>query len=114
LHVRGDAHRLRRALGTLLGNALRLTRSGGEVRMVVQPARAYVDVIVDSIDIACDEGPSERTAREASRSTGSIGLQVARRVVELHDGTLTIDEARADGKKRVSVRLLLQQTSASN
>jgi signal transduction histidine kinase len=81
LHAHGDMRLLRRAFDNLLGNALRLTRPGGEVSVSTQRAYAYVVVVVDSRWIAGAEEPDECNLRAGPRSSDSIGLQVARRIV---------------------------------
>lgn len=107
----GDADRLLQALLILLDNAFRHSPAGAAVSVTVAQAaggRGRVEVL--------DQGPGvPPTMREkifepfarmpASRSradAGSgLGLAIARRLVELHEGTLTVDEAPGGGARFV-------------
>ena len=107
----GDADRLLQVLLILLDNAFRHSPAGAAVSVTVaQPAggRGRVEVL--------DQGPGvPRAMREkifepfarmpASRSradAGSgLGLTIARRLVELHEGTLTVDDAPGGGARFV-------------
>jgi len=101
--VHGDEVRLSQVLGNLLDNAFTHTPAGShvEVRLVTAEGNAMVAV--------ADEGPGLEPAeleevfepfhqaREAGMHAGDglgLGLTVARRLVEMHGGTLT---AESDG-----------------
>jgi two-component system osmolarity sensor histidine kinase EnvZ len=108
--VRGDPVGVSRALGNVIGNALRY---GGEARVAV---RRHGVNIVTTIE---DRGPGVPLAeREAvfvafrrgetsrSRETGGsgLGLAIARGVVERHGGTIAIGDAPGGGA-RVTIAL---------
>ena len=102
--VLGDAARLERVVVNLLDNALKYTPPGGPVVIQVKPdgPDAVVAVRDGGIGIAADHLPTifDLFAR-VERRAGSlgIGLAVVRRVVELHDGTVT---AASEGPGRGS------------
>ena len=100
LNVMGDMHRLLQVLANVLGNACRYTAPGGRITVT---ARKTADEIVVSIR---DTGRGiarqdfERIFRlfdqgsrftPASSSGLGIGLSLARRIVELHGGTIRVE-----------------------
>lgn len=104
--VRGDLGAIERALSNLLENALRHTPSGGAVRICVYRGESGVAVAVE------DSGPGiaaedvervfERFYRvEVGRSgEGSgLGLAIAKRVVELHGGSIGVTRGGAGGAR---------------
>ena len=115
--VHGDDVRLSQVLGNLLDNAVTHTPAGGhvDVRLFTEEDTAVVTVE--------DEGPglSEEEieevfepfhqAREAGSRAGDglgLGLTVARRLVELHGGTLTAESGGAGGGSTFRVGLPLE------
>ena len=106
VRLRGDERRLRRALGHLLGNAIKFTRSG-EVSLT---ARLDEEGAL-RLDIR-DSGPGmapedlqrallpfhQVDARHARRTGGAgIGLQLSRTIAEAHGGALLLDSAPGEG-----------------
>jgi signal transduction histidine kinase len=101
----GDRLRLNRALRHLLENAIKFTDAGGSVRITARVEDALVIQVVDSgIGIPLEDqerifepfvqGDSSKTRRYAG--TG-LGLAIARRIIELHGGSLTLQSAPGAG-----------------
>lgn len=98
--MQGDRDKLMLALHNLLGNALKYTPTGGQVRVRVEEASGNLNVAVidNGIGISKDEQEMvfEKFYRAKDRRianiTGSgIGLALARQVVRLHGGDITCD-----------------------
>jgi signal transduction histidine kinase/ActR/RegA family two-component response regulator len=129
VHVRADHVRLSQVIGNLLSNAAKYTPVGGtlQLRVEVEADDAANDVANDpergggmvSICIA-DNGVGmspealqhvfELFAQSPShtrRSEGGlgIGLAVAKRLIELHDGTISLDSDGVGLGTRVTLRL---------
>jgi signal transduction histidine kinase len=112
--VRGDAHRLHQVFSNLLSNAVKFTPAGGRVSVSIQNAGDGIQVTVSDtgVGINPDFLPHvfERFRQEDSSSTRKygglgLGLAIARHVVEIHGGLVTV-ESKGEGQgARFTVKL---------
>jgi hypothetical protein len=108
LFVRADIGLVERVLDNLVENALRHTPAGGSVTLDAAPCEGRARLVVSDTGegIPAAELPgifdryyrAERTG-DAKRASGhgGLGLAIARRIVDLHHGTLKIDSTERRG-----------------
>jgi len=120
--VNGDPTRLAQVFANLLNNAVKFTPSRGKIRLSaeVEDDHATVRVVDNGVGIAPEAQSTvfdmfthaATTGRRAAGGLG-IGLSLAKGLVELHQGEITL---RSDGPglgSEFSVRLPLAESEAS-
>jgi len=104
--VQADASRLQQILVNLVGNAVKFSTPGGEVRILAGRQREQVWVAVedDGVGIAKDElgriwDPFYQVEAPMRRRHGGsgLGLAIVRRLVELHGGVVRV-ESEGEGR----------------
>jgi len=97
--IRGDREKIALGLHNLLGNALKYTPSGGQVRMVVTVDAGKLTVEVSDTGIGMTEEDMQRIfdkfyrakdKRVAKVKGSGLGLAIAREVVRLHGGDISV------------------------
>ena len=122
LRVRADIGLAERVLENLVENALRHTPAGGSVTLAARRGAGRATLIVADTGegIAAEELPgiferyhrAERIGQPVrAGGHGGLGLAIARRIVGLHGGELTV-ESRAGEGTRVAFDLPLAETVA--
>jgi len=115
----GDAARVQQVVGNLLENALKFTPTGGRVgvRLETRDTRAVIEVddsgegIAES-DLSIIFEPF-RQGRQSTRRGGlGIGLDLVRRLTELHNGTVSVASAGLGQGARFRVELPLARSEA--
>lgn len=104
--VEADAGLLERVLDNLIDNALRFTPYDGRIDLVVEHAGSQVRTIVrdSGVGIPADHVKRifdrfyrvDRSRNDAAAGAG-LGLAIARRIVELHGGTLVVQSHPGKG-----------------
>ena len=103
--VNGDEGTLVEALTNILGNAVKYSRPSNQVVVTVEPVEHEVVIsVADSgIGIASEDLPhifsdfyTGRADQSPEHGSG-IGLAVARRIVEAHDGSITVESQPGTG-----------------
>jgi signal transduction histidine kinase len=110
--VSADPTRVDQVLANLLGNAVKFTPSGGQIRVRVKDEAGAALLSVE------DSGPGVRTellahifepfARDPALGEHGglgIGLALVKRLVELHGGSVHVENLSARGGARFTVRL---------
>jgi signal transduction histidine kinase len=111
--IRADERRTRQILINLLSNAVKFTPEGGQVRVssFVKDGALMIEVKDSGIGIAAADIPKVMTSfgqvesKISRKYEGSgLGLPLAKHLVELHGGTLTI-ESQVDVGTTVTILL---------
>lgn len=103
LMVSGDRERINQVLTNLVTNAINYTKQGGSiiVRLYREHNRAVVEVEDSGIGIAPGAletifEPFYRADEESGTGTG-LGLAIAREIIHLHEGDLTVSSELGKG-----------------
>jgi signal transduction histidine kinase len=104
--ITADAKRLKQALLNLISNAIKFTPPGGTIR--IDAERREDALLLSVADTGIGVSPSgpapENSLSSRRQSAAGFGLSLVKSLVELHDGSLTIDSALGQGT-RVTCRL---------
>lgn len=111
--ITGDAQRLEQALTNLVGNAVKYSLSGGEVRIALAERDGWVSLAVSDHGIGIDADeietlgkPFARGSKRAHTFSGmGIGLYLARLIAEGHGGSLVLASEGADKGTTVTMKL---------
>ncbi len=113
LFVRGDSEKLTRAFSNILDNAVKYSDDGGLVQVLGRRGDSFIDIEVTNGGCVIPAQDTEKVFEEffrveQSRSSGyggaGLGLAIVKRIVELHGGTVTLENS--DEKKTV-VKIIL-------
>ncbi|MFN2500043.1 MAG: ATP-binding protein, partial [Pyrinomonadaceae bacterium] len=114
--VSGDSDRLQQVIWNVLSNAAKFTPAGGKVEIVVGQNNAHVEIKVKDTGPGIDPNFLPHVFERFRQADGSttrthgglgLGLAIVRHLVELHGGTIAV-ENRDDGPGAVfTVRLPL-------
>jgi len=105
-----DEARLRQALDNLVANAVRHSPGGGEVRVHAYADHGKVWLTVSDDGPGIPPSEAERVferfyrsdrARASGGGGSGLGLAIARWVVELHGGTICVDQTASNGCRMV-------------
>ena len=101
-----DADRMAQVLGNLIVNALRHTHQGGQVVLAGRQDGSMVHLVVQDngqgippevLPRVFDRLYRGDQARPATGGESGLGLAIARSVVELHGGTISVESALGEG-----------------
>ncbi|GAB4342181.1 MAG: hybrid sensor histidine kinase/response regulator [Leptolyngbyaceae cyanobacterium] len=123
--VMGDCMELRRLVSHLVNNAIKFTQKGSiEIRLIGAPIKSLSDadtsnawVTIEVQDTGCGIPPADqkmlferfRQGEGDNRRAGSgLGLYLARRIVEGHQGTIVVESQVGQGSL-FTIRLPVQQ-----
>ncbi|HZH31495.1 MAG TPA: ATP-binding protein [Pyrinomonadaceae bacterium] len=121
--ISGDPDRLQQVIWNLLSNAVKFTPEGGRVEVSLRRAGAQAEIVVrdDGAGISPDFLPHvfEHFRQADSTSTRKhgglgLGLAIARRLVELHGGTLSAESEGEGRGATFRIRLPLVRRTSRN
>ena len=111
--LQADGSRLQQVLWNLLLNAIKFTPRSGAIQVAIAKGSSHIEIEVtdNGQGIAAADLPHVFGAftlqTEANASGLGLGLYIARRIVELHDGSLTVTSAGRDMGSTFTIRLPL-------
>jgi signal transduction histidine kinase len=99
IHLKADGRRLQQVVWNLLFNAVKFTPEGGVIRIAIRRNGELVEI--DIADSGQGIAPEDLAhvfgafnLQQQNNGTGlGLGLYIARRIVELHGGTLSVSSA---------------------
>jgi signal transduction histidine kinase len=100
--VMADRERVLQVLGNLIGNAIKFTPAGGEVRLDVEADDGMVRFSVSDSGPGVADAEREHvfdrfwTGRRGEGSGAGLGLAIARGIVEAHGGRIHVEAAGFD------------------
>jgi signal transduction histidine kinase len=113
IRFEADGRRLQQVIWNLLFNAIKFTPGGGLIRIAIRRLDGMVEIdIADSgqgiaqEDLAHVFGAFNLQQQDNGTGLG-LGLYIARRIVELHDGTLSVSSAGRGLGATFAIRLPL-------
>jgi len=118
--IEADARKLRQILFNLLTNAVRFTRPGGSVTVKAARHPDELEIAVIDTGVGIDPADHERIFQEfeqagswEQRKEGTgLGLPLARRMIELHGGSLSLVSSPGRGST-FTVRLPLRPATSN-
>lgn len=121
LHVHGDAIRLTQVFSNLLSNACRYTLRGGRVDVALAEQDEWVEVSITDTGIGVEPDMQERifdlfeqadkTLQRGNAGLG-VGLTLARQIIQLHNGVLTMSSEGLNRGSCFTVRLRRLESDA--
>jgi len=118
LSIQADLSEIERALGKLLINALGYTPPGGSITVNVlkQDQSAVIEISDTGIGISPEDLPNifqrgfrADGARSMDTGGSGLGLPIARRIIEIHGGTIDVDSTLDAGS---TFRVLIPLSAA--
>lgn len=104
--VQADHERLYQVVSNLVGNAIKLTPSGGQIAVTVQPTghRIALSIRDTGIGLPAEQLPElftqfkhmSRPGTDGERGSG-LGLAIVHRLVELHEGEIAVASVEGQG-----------------
>ena len=104
--ITGNPEYVERAVSNLVENAIKYTKDGGLIRLIVRGENGHtvVEVIDNGIGIAADDLPRiferfYRAERSRSRDMGGtgLGLSIVKHIMQAHGGTVEVASTPAKG-----------------
>lgn len=102
--ISGDANRLQQVIWNLLSNAIKFTPQGGRVKVRLEQAETYVEILVadtgqgisnEFLPYVFDRFRQEDSTTTRRHGGLGLGLAIARHLVEIHGGTI---QAQSEGE----------------
>jgi signal transduction histidine kinase len=113
IRFEADGRRLQQVIWNLLFNAVKFTPAGGVIRIAIRRLDGMVEIDITDTGqgIEADDLPhvfgAFRLQQHDNANGLGLGLYIARRIVELHEGTLSVSSAGRGKGATFTIRLPL-------
>jgi two-component system sensor histidine kinase BaeS len=106
IRIRHDPVRIGQVVANLVANAIKFTDRGGSVRISVRQHRGGARIVVADTGVGIDAAELPKifdrfyrgTRANEARATGSgLGLAIVRSIVDMHQGTVTVESRLGSG-----------------
>lgn len=103
-----DENEIERCIINLLGNAVKFTPEGGEIRVYIKEIDNYIEIIVEDTGIGISKEDQEFIFERFSQvegngvtkvSSSGIGLTLVKYIVKLHDGYVKLESEPNKGSR---------------
>jgi signal transduction histidine kinase/CheY-like chemotaxis protein len=119
-----DAERIQQVLINLIGNGLKFTPAGGNITVAVRQRDSFLEVSVCDTGIGISPTDREyifdefsqisRQAQHRQHEGFGLGLAIAKRIVEAHEGSITVTSTPGEGSTfRFTLPLHSRQASTA-
>jgi two-component system OmpR family sensor kinase len=121
LVIQGDAEKLHRAFSNILDNAIKYNIDGGQIELTADQSVTELMVTIANtgpgvpeagIPKVFDQFYRVEKSRSIQHGGSGLGLAIVKRIIELHDGKVTL-ESKQGRWTRVTVYLPLHRETAS-
>ncbi len=106
VYIHVDEHMLRMAIENLVSNAVKYTPSGGKIRVEVHKDKGEIRIVVSDNGVGIEQKDFSKLYKLFTRldnklmqnvSGTGVGLYLAKHLIELHKGTLTLSSKPGKG-----------------
>ena len=119
-----DATEIERCIINLLGNAVKFTPEGGEIRLHIREVEDYIEISVEDTGIGISKEDQDFIFKRFSQvedtgatkaSSSGIGLTLVKHIVELHGGYIRLESELNKGSKfTIGIPDVLECTEDNN
>jgi signal transduction histidine kinase len=120
--INGNEVTLVEALVNIIGNAVKYTQMGGHIIVTAREEdnKILVEIKDDGVGISADDLPHVfddfyvgATKPEGERRSG-VGLAITKRIIDAHDGSISVDSELGKGSTFVILLPILKQEEQNN
>jgi signal transduction histidine kinase len=120
--INGNEVTLVEAFVNIIGNAVKYTQMGGHIAIAAreEAGKILVEIKDNGVGIAAEDIPHlfddfyvGKTKPEGERRSG-VGLAITKRIIEAHDGSITVESELGQGSTFTVHLPILEQTNKTN